>query len=98
VDGPATTLGLADHQHAGLIMKASRFHDPGPKPTRYVVFGPGSWKSGHIVPEATTARHSRNIRTTTAVATSQGLMVMGKANPDEEVLRAVVDSAFTGLG
>ena len=50
------------------------------------------------MPEATTARHSRNIRTTTAVATSQGLMVMGKANPDEEVLRAVVDSAFTGLG
>ena len=31
------------------------------------------------------------------VATSQGLMVVGKANPDEEVLRAIVDSAFTGL-
>jgi hypothetical protein len=24
-------------------------------------------------------------------------MVIGKANPDEEVLRAVVDSAFAGL-
>jgi hypothetical protein len=24
-------------------------------------------------------------------------MVVGKANPDEEVLRAIVDSAFTGL-
>jgi TetR/AcrR family transcriptional repressor of nem operon len=32
------------------------------------------------------------------VATSQGLMVVGKANPGEEVLRAIVDSAFTGLG
>jgi TetR/AcrR family transcriptional regulator, transcriptional repressor for nem operon len=32
------------------------------------------------------------------VAASQGLMVVGKANPDEEVLRATVDSAFTGLG
>jgi len=31
------------------------------------------------------------------VAASQGLMVIGKANPDEEVLRATVDSAFTGL-
>jgi len=31
------------------------------------------------------------------VATSQGLMVVGKANPDEEVLRAIVDSAFAGL-
>ena len=31
------------------------------------------------------------------VATSQGLMVVGKANPDEEVLRAIVESAFTGL-
>ena len=31
------------------------------------------------------------------VATSQGLMVVGKANPDEEVLRAIVDNAFTGL-
>jgi TetR/AcrR family transcriptional repressor of nem operon len=31
------------------------------------------------------------------VAVSQGLMVVGKANPDEEVLRAIVDSAFTGL-
>lgn len=32
------------------------------------------------------------------VATSQGLMVVGKANPDEEVLRAIVDSTFAGLG
>jgi TetR/AcrR family transcriptional repressor of nem operon len=32
------------------------------------------------------------------VAISQGLMVVGKANPDEEVLRAIVDSAFTSLG
>jgi TetR/AcrR family transcriptional repressor of nem operon len=31
------------------------------------------------------------------VATSQGLMVVGKANPDEEVLRAIVDNAFVGL-
>ena len=31
------------------------------------------------------------------VAVSQGLMVVGKANPDEEVLRAIVDSAFIGL-
>jgi TetR/AcrR family transcriptional regulator, transcriptional repressor for nem operon len=31
------------------------------------------------------------------VAMSQGLMVVGKANPDEEVLRAIVDNAFTGL-
>jgi TetR/AcrR family transcriptional repressor of nem operon len=31
------------------------------------------------------------------VATSQGLMVVGKANPDEEVLRTIVDNAFTGL-
>jgi len=31
------------------------------------------------------------------VATSQGLMVVGKANPDEEVLRAIVESAFAGL-
>jgi len=32
------------------------------------------------------------------VAASQGLMVIGKANPDEEVLRAIVNSAFAGLG
>jgi TetR/AcrR family transcriptional repressor of nem operon len=32
------------------------------------------------------------------VASSQGLMVVGKANPDEEVLRAIMDSALTGLG
>jgi TetR/AcrR family transcriptional regulator, transcriptional repressor for nem operon len=32
------------------------------------------------------------------VATSQGLMVVGKAGPHEEVLRAIVDSAFAGLG
>lgn len=32
------------------------------------------------------------------VASGMGLMVVGKANPDEEVLRAIVDSAFTGLG
>ena len=32
------------------------------------------------------------------VAASQGLMVIGKANPDEAMLRAIVDSAFTGLG
>ena len=31
------------------------------------------------------------------VATSQGLMVVGKANPDAEVLRAIVDNAFNGL-
>jgi TetR/AcrR family transcriptional repressor of nem operon len=32
------------------------------------------------------------------VATSQGLMVVGKADPGEEVLRAIVDSALAGLG
>jgi TetR/AcrR family transcriptional repressor of nem operon len=32
------------------------------------------------------------------VAICQGLMVVGKANPDEEVLRAIVESAFSGLG
>ena len=32
------------------------------------------------------------------VAASQGLMVIGKANPDEELLRAIVDGAFAGLG
>ena len=31
------------------------------------------------------------------VAISQGLMVVGKANPDQEVLRAIVESAFAGL-
>jgi TetR/AcrR family transcriptional regulator, transcriptional repressor for nem operon len=31
------------------------------------------------------------------VATSQGLMVVGKANPDPEVLRAIVDNAFASL-
>jgi TetR/AcrR family transcriptional regulator, transcriptional repressor for nem operon len=32
------------------------------------------------------------------VATSQGLMVVGKANPDERMLKAIVDNAFAGLG
>ena len=39
--------------------------------------------------------------TTTArvlVATCQGLMVVGKANPDEGMLRAIVDGAFANLG
>ncbi|MER5726879.1 TetR/AcrR family transcriptional regulator [Streptomyces sp. NPDC002138] len=31
------------------------------------------------------------------VATAQGLMVVGKANPDETVLRSIVDNAFVGL-
>jgi TetR/AcrR family transcriptional repressor of nem operon len=31
------------------------------------------------------------------VATCQGLMVVGKANPDEAVLRAIVDGAFSNL-
>ena len=31
------------------------------------------------------------------VATCQGLMVVGKANPDEEMLRAIVDNAFAVL-
>jgi TetR/AcrR family transcriptional repressor of nem operon len=31
------------------------------------------------------------------VATSQGLMVVGKANPNEEVLTAIVDNAFADL-
>ena len=52
-------------------MKASRFHDPGPKPTIYVGFGPGSWKPGLAGPEATTVRHSRTPRTTTAAARRQ---------------------------
>jgi TetR/AcrR family transcriptional repressor of nem operon len=37
------------------------------------------------------------VRAKGLVAISQGLMVVGKANPGEEVLRAIVDSAFTGL-
>jgi hypothetical protein len=31
------------------------------------------------------------------VATASGMMVVGKANPDEEVLRIIVDNAFAGL-
>jgi TetR/AcrR family transcriptional repressor of nem operon len=31
------------------------------------------------------------------VATSQGLMVVGKVNPDKGMLKAVVDNAFAGL-
>jgi TetR/AcrR family transcriptional regulator, transcriptional repressor for nem operon len=31
------------------------------------------------------------------VATSQGLMVVGKANPDKEVLQTIVEHAFAGL-
>ncbi|MCX4750526.1 TetR/AcrR family transcriptional regulator [Kitasatospora sp. NBC_01287] len=31
------------------------------------------------------------------VATCQGLMVVGKANPDEALLRAIVDNAFVAL-
>ncbi|MFD9359667.1 TetR/AcrR family transcriptional regulator [Streptomyces sp. NPDC060031] len=31
------------------------------------------------------------------VATCQGLMVVGKANPDETLLRAIVDNAFAAL-
>jgi TetR/AcrR family transcriptional repressor of nem operon len=31
------------------------------------------------------------------VATSQGLMVVGKANPDTHMLRAIVDNAFASL-
>ncbi len=31
------------------------------------------------------------------VATASGLMVIGKANPDEEVLRIIVDNAFARL-
>jgi TetR/AcrR family transcriptional regulator, transcriptional repressor for nem operon len=31
------------------------------------------------------------------VATSQGLMVVGKANPDKEVLETIVEHAFAGL-
>jgi len=31
------------------------------------------------------------------VATSQGLMVVGKANPDKEVLKEIVANAFAGL-
>jgi TetR/AcrR family transcriptional repressor of nem operon len=37
------------------------------------------------------------VRAKGLVAASQGLMVIGKANPDEGVLRAVVDSAFAAL-
>src|SRR5258707_2860906 len=41
-----------------LIMESNpHFHDPGPKPTRYVGFSPGSWKPGLAWSEATTARH-----------------------------------------
>jgi TetR/AcrR family transcriptional repressor of nem operon len=31
------------------------------------------------------------------VATSQGLMVVGKANPDKEVLQTIVQNAFAAL-
>jgi hypothetical protein len=31
------------------------------------------------------------------MATSQGLMVVGKANPNREVLEAIVDNAFADL-
>jgi len=31
------------------------------------------------------------------IATASGMMVVGKANPDEEVLRIIVDNAFAGL-
>jgi TetR/AcrR family transcriptional regulator, transcriptional repressor for nem operon len=31
------------------------------------------------------------------LATASGMMVVGKANPDEEVLRIIVDNAFAGL-
>ncbi len=31
------------------------------------------------------------------VATASGMMVVGKANPDEEVLRIIVGNAFAGL-
>src|SRR5258708_18217115 len=49
---------LADDQHADLIMESNPgFHDPGPKPTTYVGFSPGSWKPGLAWSEATTARH-----------------------------------------
>src|SRR5258708_23184440 len=48
----------ADDQHADLIMESNPgFHDPGPKPTTYVGFSPGSWKPGLAWSEATTARH-----------------------------------------
>src|SRR5260370_1086317 len=48
---------LADHQHVGLIMESNPgFHDPGPKPTTYVGFSPGSWKPRLAWSEATTAR------------------------------------------
>jgi hypothetical protein len=52
-------------------------------------------------PQSGWARYRRrSIRVARArglVATSQGLMVVGKVNPDEGVLRAIVDNAFTGL-
>jgi TetR/AcrR family transcriptional regulator, transcriptional repressor for nem operon len=32
------------------------------------------------------------------MATGLGLMVVGKANPDERMLRAIVDNAFADLG
>jgi TetR/AcrR family transcriptional repressor of nem operon len=52
-----------------------------------------------------TARRRREIPSTVnpagkarlLVAASQGLMVVGKANPDKEVLKEIVANAFTGL-
>ena len=49
-------------------------------------------RRGEIPAEADPVARAKGL-----VAASQGLMVIGKANPDEGVLRAIVDSAFAGL-
>jgi len=49
-------------------------------------------RRGEIQAEADPVARAKGL-----VAASQGLMVIGKANPDEGVLRAIVDSAFAGL-
>src|SRR4029077_851974 len=49
-------------------------------------------RRGEIPPSTNVAGMARLL-----VATSQGLMVVGKANPDREVLRAIVANAFATL-
>jgi TetR/AcrR family transcriptional regulator, transcriptional repressor for nem operon len=49
-------------------------------------------RRGEIPADVDPAARARGL-----VATGMGLMVVGKANPNEEVLRAIVDNAFTGL-
>ena len=47
-----------------------------------------------LIPEGTDVKGAAKL----LVATSQGLMVVGKANPDRQVLAMIVANAFVGLG